>query len=91
MPSVDLSSPPSTLPLTTFNTSDVHLPQGLEEYTIEDVAYRPRCPVDIIEESQPIEVPSTALLSPFLCHPFHRQECQLPDRWQRYLREVARR
>lgn len=32
------------------------LSQGLDEYTISDVAYKPRCPVDIIEESQPLEV-----------------------------------
>jgi len=32
------------------------LDQDLDHYTIEDVAYKPRCPVDIIEESQPLEV-----------------------------------
>ena len=32
------------------------LDQGLDSYTISDVAYKPRCPVDIIEESQPLEV-----------------------------------
>ena len=32
------------------------LEQNLEQYTITDVAYKPKCPVDIIEESQPLEV-----------------------------------
>ena len=32
------------------------LDQNLGEYVIRDVAYKPRCPVDIIEESQPLEV-----------------------------------
>jgi UDP-glucose 6-dehydrogenase len=32
------------------------LEQKLEHYTISDVAYKPQCPVDIIEESQPLEV-----------------------------------
>ena len=32
------------------------LSQGLARYTIADVAYKPNCPVDIIEESQPLEV-----------------------------------
>lgn len=32
------------------------LSQDLDEYIISDVAYKPKCPVDIIEESQPIEV-----------------------------------
>lgn len=32
------------------------LDQNLNEYIISDVAYKPRCPVDIIEESQPLEV-----------------------------------
>ena len=30
--------------------------QGLERYVIRDVAYKPGCPVAIIEESQPLEV-----------------------------------
>ena len=29
---------------------------NLDRYVISDVAYKPGCPVDIIEESQPIEV-----------------------------------
>ena len=32
------------------------LDQNLDRYVISDVAYKPGCPVDIIEESQPIEV-----------------------------------
>ncbi len=32
------------------------LNQNLDIYIISDVAYKPKCPVDIIEESQPIEV-----------------------------------
>ena len=32
------------------------LNENLSTYTIHDVAYKPKCPVDIIEESQPIEV-----------------------------------
>lgn len=32
------------------------LNQNLDVYIISDVAYKPKCPVDIIEESQPIEV-----------------------------------
>ena len=32
------------------------LDQGLDEYKISDVAYKPNCPVDIIEESQPLEI-----------------------------------
>ena len=32
------------------------LDQGLYEYKISDVAYKPNCPVDIIEESQPLEI-----------------------------------
>ena len=32
------------------------LDQNLDEYIISDVAYKPSCPVDIIEESQPLEV-----------------------------------
>lgn len=32
------------------------LATGVEQHVISDVAYKPRCPVDIIEESQPIEV-----------------------------------
>lgn len=32
------------------------LNQNLSSYTICDVAYKPKCPVNIIEESQPIEV-----------------------------------
>ena len=32
------------------------LEQDLDEYVIRDVAYKPKCPVDIIEESQPLEV-----------------------------------
>lgn len=32
------------------------LDQELPEYVISDVAYKPNCPVDIIEESQPLEV-----------------------------------
>ena len=31
------------------------LDQNLDRYVISDVAYKPGCPVDIIEESQPIE------------------------------------
>jgi UDPglucose 6-dehydrogenase len=34
----------------------VLLDQGLDHYRIADVAYKPNCPVDIIEESQPLEV-----------------------------------
>ena len=30
--------------------------QDLVEYVVRDVAYKPNCPVDIIEESQPLEV-----------------------------------
>lgn len=36
--------------------ANVLLAKGLDEYVINDVAYKPRCPVDIIEESQPLEV-----------------------------------
>ena len=32
------------------------LAEGRDEYTIDDVAYKPGCAVDIIEESQPLEV-----------------------------------
>ena len=32
------------------------LAQDLERYIIRDVAYKPGCPVAIIEESQPLEV-----------------------------------
>jgi UDPglucose 6-dehydrogenase len=32
------------------------LTKDLPKYVIEDVAYKPQCPVDIIEESQPLEV-----------------------------------
>ena len=32
------------------------LSENLPSYVISDVAYKPRCPVDIIEESQPLEV-----------------------------------
>ena len=32
------------------------LKQGKDHYVVEDVAYKPKCPVDIIEESQPLEV-----------------------------------
>ena len=32
------------------------LDEGREAYTFEDVAFRPGCPADIIEESQPLEV-----------------------------------
>lgn len=32
------------------------LSKGQDEYVISDVAYKPKCPVDIIEESQPIEI-----------------------------------
>ena len=32
------------------------LAEGHDEYTIDDVAYKPGCAVDIIEESQPLEV-----------------------------------
>ena len=32
------------------------LKQELEHYIVEDVAYKPNCPVDMIEESQPLEV-----------------------------------
>uniref|UniRef100_A0A7S2H948 UDP-glucose/GDP-mannose dehydrogenase dimerisation domain-containing protein n=1 Tax=Haptolina brevifila TaxID=156173 RepID=A0A7S2H948_9EUKA len=32
------------------------LAEEREEYLFEDVAYRPGCPVDMIEESQPLEV-----------------------------------
>lgn len=32
------------------------LSENLPSYIISDVAYKPRCPVDIIEESQPLEV-----------------------------------
>lgn len=32
------------------------LDQNLSHYVISDVAYKPNCPVDIIEESQPLEV-----------------------------------
>lgn len=32
------------------------LSQDRSQYVISDVAYKPKCPVDIIEESQPIEV-----------------------------------
>ena len=31
------------------------LEDGAERYTLSDVAYRPGCPVDVIEESQPLE------------------------------------
>lgn len=36
--------------------ADALLKQKLTHYIISDVAYKPRCPVDIIEESQPLEV-----------------------------------
>ena len=36
--------------------ADMLLAQDLESYTICDVAYKPGCPVAIIEESQPLEV-----------------------------------
>lgn len=36
--------------------ANILLAKNLDEYIIEDVAYKPKCPVDIIEESQPIEV-----------------------------------
>ena len=32
------------------------LEEEKERYVVEDVAFRPRCPADIIEESQPLEV-----------------------------------
>lgn len=32
------------------------LEQGMQHYVIRDVAYKPGCPVDIIDESQPLEV-----------------------------------
>jgi UDPglucose 6-dehydrogenase len=32
------------------------LSKGLEHYVIDDVAYKPKCPVDIIGESQPMEI-----------------------------------
>lgn len=32
------------------------LDRDLDEYKVSDVAYKPNCPVDIIEESQPLEV-----------------------------------
>ena len=36
--------------------ADALLAEGRSTYTIEDVAFRPGCPADIIEESQPLEV-----------------------------------
>mmetsp|Transcript_38675 Transcript_38675/g.92590 ORF Transcript_38675/g.92590 Transcript_38675/m.92590 type:complete len:103 (-) Transcript_38675:46-354(-) len=36
--------------------ADMLLAQDLERYIIRDVAYKPGCPVAIIEESQPLEV-----------------------------------
>mmetsp|Transcript_3466 Transcript_3466/g.11744 ORF Transcript_3466/g.11744 Transcript_3466/m.11744 type:complete len:397 (+) Transcript_3466:2885-4075(+) len=36
--------------------SNVLLSQNLDHYVISDVAYKPKCPVDIIEESQPLEI-----------------------------------
>ena len=36
--------------------ADAHLASGKDEFVFEDVAYRPGTVVDIIEESQPIEV-----------------------------------
>ena len=36
--------------------ADVLLQQGLARYTLSDVAFKPGCPVAIIEESQPLEV-----------------------------------
>jgi hypothetical protein len=32
------------------------LAQNLDHYDICDVAYKPKCPVDIIEDSQPLEI-----------------------------------
>ena len=36
--------------------TNILLKQELEHYVVEDVAYKPNCPVDMIEESQPLEV-----------------------------------
>lgn len=36
--------------------TETMLAMDLSKYVIEDVAYKPKCPVDIIEESQPLEV-----------------------------------
>ena len=38
------------------NMAEAMLASGAEGYTIGDVAFKPRCPVDVIEESQPLEV-----------------------------------